>query len=435
MKPYLTKKNHEALAKRNDLDRSAFGNDPVLDLELAAYDVMASKAHVSMLASIGLLESAEEKQLVQGLDRIYQTIESGEFVIEEGIEDCHSQIELLLTKELGEVGKKVHSGRSRNDQVLVALKLYAKAELKFVAEKSKALFDLLQQKSDQYKGVLMPGYTHMQVAMPSSFGLWFGAYAESLLDDLTILQGAYTVANKNPLGSAAGYGSSFPLDREMTTKALGFSDLNYNVIYAQMTRGKLERACTTAVSGIAATLAKFCMDVCVYAGQDFNFFKLDTRYTTGSSIMPHKHNPDGFELVRAKCNQLQALPNEINLILTNLTTGYHRDFQVLKESLVRAFHTIKDCLDILVAMVTELEVNKELIEQDKYDLLFTVEEVNRLVLEGVPFRDAYKIVGDRVNAGDYVAERAVKHSHIGSIGNLGNAQVKEAFARVYSAFD
>ncbi len=411
------------------------GNDPVLDLELAAYDVMASKAHVSMLASIGLLESAEEKQLVQGLDRIYQTIESGEFVIEEGIEDCHSQIELLLTKELGEVGKKVHSGRSRNDQVLVALKLYAKAELKFVAEKSKALFDLLQQKSDQYKGVLMPGYTHMQVAMPSSFGLWFGAYAESLLDDLTILQGAYTVANKNPLGSAAGYGSSFPLDREMTTKALGFSDLNYNVIYAQMTRGKLERACTTAVSGIAATLAKFCMDVCVYAGQDFNFFKLDTRYTTGSSIMPHKHNPDGFELVRAKCNQLQALPNEINLILTNLTTGYHRDFQVLKESLVRAFHTIKDCLDILVAMVTELEVNKELIEQDKYDLLFTVEEVNRLVLEGVPFRDAYKIVGDRVNAGDYVAERAVKHSHIGSIGNLGNAQVKEAFARVYSAFD
>ena len=416
-------------------ERFTIGNDPVLDLELAAYDVMASKAHVSMLASIGLLESAEEKQLVQGLDRIYQTIESGEFVIEEGIEDCHSQIELLLTKELGEVGKKVHSGRSRNDQVLVALKLYAKAELKFVAEKSKALFDLLQQKSDQYKGVLMPGYTHMQVAMPSSFGLWFGAYAESLLDDLTILQGAYTVANKNPLGSAAGYGSSFPLDREMTTKALGFSDLNYNVIYAQMTRGKLERACTTAVSGIAATLAKFCMDVCVYAGQDFNFFKLDTRYTTGSSIMPHKHNPDGFELVRAKCNQLQALPNEINLILTNLTTGYHRDFQVLKESLVRAFHTIKDCLDILVAMVTELEVNKELIEQDKYDLLFTVEEVNRLVLEGVPFRDAYKIVGDRVNAGDYVAERAVKHSHIGSIGNLGNAQVKEAFARVYSAFD
>ena len=415
-------------------EKFTIGNDPILDLELAAYDVQASKAHVNMLASIDLLKEDEKAQLLEGLDQIYKTIEAGQFEIEDGIEDCHSQIELLLTKQLGEVGKKVHSGRSRNDQVLVALKLYAKAEIKHLADKAKTLFDLLQKKSNQHKEVLMPGYTHMQVAMPSSFGLWFGAYAESLLDDLTILQGAYQVANKNPLGSAAGYGSSFPLDREMTTKELGFDALNYNVIYAQMTRGKLERACTMAIGGMASTLAKFCMDVCVYSGQDYDFLILDTQYTTGSSIMPHKHNPDGFELVRAKCNQLQALPNEINLILTNLTTGYHRDFQVLKESLVRGFDTLKDCLDILVAMVTHLDVNTELIHQTKYDLLFTVEEVNRLVLQGVPFRDAYKQVGDQVNAGEYVPDRAVVHSHVGSIGNLGNDQIKAAFDKVYDEF-
>lgn len=415
-------------------EKFTIGNDPILDLELAAYDVLASKAHVSMLASIGLLEEDEKIQLLEGLDHILKSIEKQEFVIEDGIEDCHSQIELLLTRALGDVGKKVHSGRSRNDQVLVALKLYAKGEIQNVAEKTKALFDLLQLKSEQNKEVLMPGYTHMQVAMPSSFGLWFGAYAESLLDDLTQLTAAFKIADKNPLGSAAGYGSSFPLDREKTTQELGFNDLNYNVIYAQMTRGKLEKSCTMAISSIASTIAKLCMDVCVYSGQDYNFFKLDTKYTTGSSIMPHKHNPDGYELVRAKCNQLQALPNEINLILTNLTTGYHRDLQVLKESLVRGFDTLKDCLDIIFAMVKNLGVNKELIEQDKYDLLFTVEEVNRLVLEGVPFRDAYKQVGDKVNSGNYIPNRKIEHTHIGSIGNLANDRIKEAFEREYSIF-
>ena len=415
-------------------EKFTIGKDPILDLELAGFDVLASKAHVNMLSSIGLLEVEEKNQLISGLDGILFSIEQGEFIIEEGIEDCHSQIELLLTRQLGEVGKKVHSGRSRNDQVLVALKLYAKNEIAEVAKKTKSLFQLLQAKSEQFREVLMPGYTHMQVAMPSSFGLWFGAYAESLLDDLILLRAARQIADKNPLGSAAGYGSSFPLDREMTTKELGFSALNYNVIYAQMTRGKLERSAAMAINSLAATMAKFCMDVCTYSGQDFGFFKLDTKYTTGSSIMPHKHNPDGYELVRAKCNQLQSLPNEINLILTNLTTGYHRDLQVLKEGFVNGFSTLKDCLDILQAMITNLEVSDQLIEQEKYDLLFTVEEVNRLVVSGVPFRDAYKQVGDKVNAGEYKADRKVAHAHLGSIGNLANKQVQEAFEKEYLGF-
>lgn len=415
-------------------EKFTIGNDPILDLEIAAYDVIASKAHVKMLASISLLAEDEKKQLLGGLEDILVSIQKGEFVIEEGIEDCHSQIELMLTRQLGEVGKKVHSGRSRNDQVLVALKLYAKAEIKEIADRTQALFTLLQEKSNKSKDVLMPGYTHMQVAMPSSFGLWFGAYAESLLDDLILLKSAFKIADKNPLGSAAGYGSSFPLDREKTTQELGFESLNYNVIYAQMTRGKLERSCAMAIGSFAATIAKFCMDVCVYSGQDFGFLQLDKKYTTGSSIMPHKLNPDGFELVRAKCNQLQALPNEINLILTNLTTGYHRDLQVLKESFVRGFNTLKDCMDILSAMVENLEVNPKLIEQGKYDLLFTVEEVNRLVLSGVPFRDAYKQVGDRVNSGEYTPDRDIKHTHIGSIGNLANDQIKAAFEKEFEAF-
>ena len=415
-------------------EKFTIGKDPILDLELAAYDVLASRAHVNMLASIGLLEETERKQLVGGLEEILTAIGQGKFAIEDGIEDCHSQIELLLTRELGEVGKKVHSGRSRNDQVLVALKLYAKSELQLVANRVKSLFELLQAKSEGAKEVLMPGYTHMQVAMPSSFGLWFGAYAESWVDDLILLKSAFQIADKNPLGSAAGYGSSFPLDREMTTNELGFASLNYNVIYAQMTRGKLERACAMAIGNLAATMGKFSMDVCTYSGQDFSFFKLDTKYTTGSSIMPHKHNPDGFKLVRGKCNQLQALPNEINLILTNLTTGYHRDLQVLKESLVGGFSTIKDCLDILTAMITNLEVRPELVSKDKYELLFTVEEVNRLVLSGVPFRDAYKQVGERVNSGEYHADRSVDHTHIGSIGNLANDQIKRAFDQEFEAF-
>ncbi|MEM6643341.1 MAG: argininosuccinate lyase [Bacteroidota bacterium] len=416
-------------------ERFTIGKDPELDMEIAAYDVIATKAHVEMLASISLLSDAETKLLVAGLDEIYESVLQKKFVIEEGIEDCHSQIELLLTRKLGEVGKKVHSGRSRNDQVLVALKLYAKAELEKIAFQVRLLFELLQRKSDANKNVLMPGYTHMQVAMPSSFGLWFGAYAESLIDDLILLKAAYQIADKNPLGSAAGYGSSFPLDREKTTRDLGFRTPNYNVIYAQMTRGKMEKACATAISSLAATLAKFSMDVCTYAGQDFGFFKLDPKFTTGSSIMPHKQNPDGFELVRAKCNQLQSLPTELQLILTNLNTGYHRDLQILKESLVKGFQTMLDCLAVMQVMVGGLKVSDDLIEQNKYDLLFTVEEVNKRVLKGIPFRDAYKEVGALVNSGKYVAEREVSHSHLGSIGNLATEQIKAAFDLEFEAFE
>lgn len=415
-------------------EKFTIGNDPTLDMEIARYDVIASKAHVRMLASIGLLSEKEKVDLLDGLEKILTSIREGRFEIAPGVEDCHSQIELLLTREIGEAGKKVHSGRSRNDQVLVALKLYAKSEIEAIAYLVKGFFELLQEKSERYKEILMPGYTHMQVAMPSSFGLWFGAHAESLIDDLLILRAAYQIADKNPLGSAAGYGSSFPIDREMTTQDLGFQSMNYNVIYAQMTRGKLERSSALSLSAIAATLAKFCMDVCLYSGQDYGFFKLDKKFTTGSSIMPHKHNPDGYELVRARCNQLMALSSEINLILANLTTGYHRDLQVLKESFINGFNTLKDCLVILLAMVKNLSINPDLMNQEKYHLLFTVEEVNRLVLQGIPFRDAYKQVGDRVNSGDYKPNRNVNHTHLGSIGNPANDRIKEAFEKEFSAF-
>jgi len=415
-------------------EKFTIGNDPVLDLEIAKYDVIASKAHVNMLASIDLLTISERDQLIEGLDEILDSIENGSFEIEEGIEDCHSQIELLLTKSKGEVGKKVHSGRSRNDQVLVALKLYAKDQLGQVAQKTKALFELFQSKSEANKKNIMPGYTHMQVAMPSSFGLWFGAYAEGLVDDLILLKAAHKIADKNPLGSAAGYGSSFPLDRQKTTDELGFAQPNYNVVYAQTTRGKLEKSCAFAIASLAGTLAKFSMDVCTYSGQDFGFFKLDKKFTTGSSIMPHKHNPDGFELVRAKCNQLQALPNELAMILTNLGTGYHRDLQILKESFIKGFNSINDCLEVMIAMVENLEVNGEVIKHAKYDLLFTVEKVNELVLQGTPFRDAYKLVGDSVNEGKYVPDREINHTHIGSIGNLCNAEIKAAFEKEWPYF-
>lgn len=428
----LWQKDQEPIDKR--FERFTIGQDPILDLELAPYDVLASKAHVNMLASIGLLSSDEQIQLIGGLNEIAAQIEKGAFVIEEGIEDCHSQIELLLTRSLGEVGKKVHSGRSRNDQVLVAMKLFAKAELKQIAEKVAALFNLLLAKSEENKSHLMPGYTHMQVAMPSSFGLWFGAYAESLSDDILLLKTAHEIADKNPLGSAAGYGSSFPLDREMTTTEMNFSAPNVNVIYAQMTRGKMEKTSAMAIGNLASTLAKLSTDVCTYSGQDFGFFHLDKAYTTGSSIMPHKQNPDGFELARAKCNQLQALPYELSMILTNLPTGYHRDLQVLKERFIPAIHSIKDCLNILVAMINTLEVNKDLINQPKYDLLFTVEEVNKLVISGVPFRDAYKEVGAKVNRGEYEVEREVSHTHLGSIGHLGTEQIREHFEAIFSYF-
>ncbi|MEO1253959.1 MAG: argininosuccinate lyase [Bacteroidota bacterium] len=415
-------------------ERFTIGKDKELDLELAYFDVLGTIGHVKMLHKISLLEEDDTKLLLAELEEIKALAKDGKFVIEAGVEDCHSQIELLLTRKLGDVGKKVHAGRSRNDQVLTALKLFTKHNLEEIITKVKSLFELLQEKSEANKDVLMPGYTHMQVAMPSSFGLWFGAYAESLIDDLLLIKSAYQIADKNPLGSGAGYGSSFPLDREYSTKELGFSTLNHNVVYAQMTRGKNERAASFAISGLAATLSKFAMDVCLYAGQDFEFLKLDTQYTTGSSIMPHKHNPDGFELVRGKCNKLQSLSQELNMILTNLPSGYHRDLQVLKESFMPAFQELKDCLDVTIAMTEKLEVDKDLINESKYDLLFTVEEVNRLVLDGVPFRDAYKQVAQLIQSDEYKPDRGVDHTHIGSIGNLSNDKIKEAFEKEYSLF-
>lgn len=416
-------------------ERFTIGKDRELDLSLAYYDVVGTIAHVKMLESIGILIEQERSDLVAELEDIKISAAEGNFVIEGGVEDCHSQIEMLLTRKLGEVGKKVHTGRSRNDQVLTALKLLAKAEIEALAQQVKSLFDLLQAKSEACKNVLMPGYTHMQVAMPSSFGLWFGAYAESLVDDLILLKAAYKVVDKNPLGSGAGYGSSFPLDRDFTTKEMGFTSLNHNVIYAQMTRGKMEKTVAFAISSLAATLAKFSSDVCLYSGQDYGFFQLDHTYTTGSSIMPHKHNPDGFELVRGKCNKLQSLPYELSLILGNLQTGYHRDLQVLKESFMPAFQSISDCVEITTAMVQKLDVDDSIIGSKKYDLLFTVEEVNKLVLAGTPFRDAYHEVSKKIREGRYHPVREVNHSHVGSIGDLATDRIKEDFQREFDSFE
>ncbi len=410
------------------------GKDRELDIHLAPFDVLGSIAHAKMLAKIGLVTVEESKQLVSGLEEIGKQIEEGNFEIEEGVEDVHSQIELILTQNLGEVGKKIHSGRSRNDQVLTALKLYAKHEVQEVADSVNELFQILIKLSNEHKNALMPGYTHMQVAMPSSFGLWFGAYAESLIDDLTVLKAAFDVVNKNPLGSAAGYGSSFPLDREMTTKDLGFADLNYNVIYAQMTRGKMEKVVAVGLSTIAGTIAKFAMDVCQYAGQNFNFLKLPDQFTTGSSIMPHKKNPDGFELVRAKCNQVQGLPYELNLILNNLPSGYHRDLQITKEHFIPAFETLKSCIKMTCLMLAEIKINDKLLDNGKYEDIFSVELVNELVLGGMPFRDAYVEVGKRIASGEYKPDKKVNHSHLGSIGNLGNDKIKAAFEVVYDSF-
>ncbi len=416
-------------------ERFTIGQDPILDVTLAHYDVIGSMAHVKMLGSINLLTVAEVKKIVSALKGISDKIEQGNFIIEEGIEDCHSQIELMLTQELGDIGKKVHSGRSRNDQVLTCLKLFAKDQLHEIAGLMKMFFDLLQSQSEKYNKVIMPGYTHMQVAMPSSFGLWFGAYAESLVDDLYLLKAATEIADQNPLGSAAGYGSSFPLDREMTAKEMGFARLNVNSVYAQMTRGKLEKSIGFALSSVAGTVAKLCMDVCMYSGENYNFFSVEKKFTTGSSIMPHKQNPDGFELVRAKCNQIQAMPYELQLILGNLSSGYHRDLQVLKEKFVPTMLAMKDCLVIVTKMLENISVNETIVDDPKYDLLFTVEEVNRLVLEGVPFRDAYKQVGAQIEQGDYRPNKGIGHTHLGSIGNLGTANIKHKFDEVFSYFN
>lgn len=399
------------------------GNDREMDLFLAKYDVLGSIAHIKMLNSVGLLQSDELKLLLTELKNIYKLTESKEFVIEEGVEDVHSQVEMMLTRKLGDIGKKIHSGRSRNDQVLVDLKLFARAELRTIVQHVDALFELLIEQSNRYKDVLLPGYTHLQIAMPSSFGLWFGAYAESLADDLQFLLAAWKITNRNPLGSAAGYGSSFPLNRQITTDLLGFDSMNYNVVYAQMGRGKMERSVASAMAGVAATLSKLAYDACLFSSQNFNFIKLPDEFTTGSSIMPHKKNPDVFELTRAKCNKLQAIPQQITLITNNLPSGYFRDLQIIKEIFLPAFAELNSCIEMAALMMAELKVNTEILNESRYDFLFSVEEVNRLTLSGVPFRDAYKQVGLEIEAGNFKPDKAIHHTHEGSIGNLCNEEI------------
>lgn len=406
------------------VERYTVGRDLEFDIQLAPFDVLGSLAHTEMLASINLLEADEKEQIHKELKAIYQDIISGNFSIQDGVEDIHSQVELILTERLGDVGKKIHSGRSRNDQVLVDVKLFMRQEIKEITEGTEVLFDRLISLSDQYKEVLMPGYTHMQVAMPSSFGLWFGAYAESLVDDIHMLHAAYKIVNKNPLGSGAGYGSSFPLNRKLTTELLGFDDLNYNVVYAMMGRGKAERSLATGMAAIGTTLAKFAMDVCLYMGQDFGFLSFPDELTTGSSIMPHKKNPDVFELMRGKCNRIQALPNDIALITANLPVGYHREMQLIKEVLFPAIQDLKDCLFMADFMLQKIEITDGLVQKDKYKYLFSVEVTNKLVLDGVPFRDAYKQIGLAIEKGDFDPERNVNHSHEGSIGQLNLEEIK-----------
>ncbi|MDE6078569.1 MAG: argininosuccinate lyase [Duncaniella sp.] len=409
------------------IEEFTVGQDRELDLRLARYDVQGSMAHIRMLESIGLLTADELDVLLKALAEIADQIEKGDFTIEPGVEDVHSQVEFLLTERLGDIGKKIHSGRSRNDQVLVDLKLFMRDELRHLAQAMERLFTRLQTLSEQYKDVLMPGYTHLQVAMPSSFGLWFGAYAESLADDLRIVAAAYDTANQNPLGSAAGYGSSFPLDREMTTRLLGFATLHYNVVAAQMSRGKTERAVGMAISAVASTLAHLAMDVCMWMCQNFGFVSFPDELTTGSSIMPHKKNPDVFEIMRGKCNRLQSVPNEIALLTANLPLGYNRDLQLLKDITFPATTTLIECLDMADFMLQHIRVNPDIISDPRYDYLFTVEEVNRLVLAGMPFREAYKKVGLEVQNGTYRPLRAVSHTHIGSISNLATERIAEKF--------
>lgn len=410
------------------------GNDRVMDLQLAAADVLGSLAHTRMLNSINLMTDEDLAIVQQELKNIYQEISAGEFEIEDSVEDVHSQVEMLLTQRIGEAGKKIHSGRSRNDQVLVDLKLYFRTEIQNMVGNTEIFFQQLIKLSEQYKDILIPGYTHLQIAMPSSFGLWFGAYAESLVDDLELMKAAWKVCNKNPLGSAAGYGSSFPLNRTMTTNLLGFDDLNYNVVYAQMGRGKTERILAQAMSSIAATLAKFAMDVTLYINQNFGFISFPAHLTTGSSIMPHKKNPDVFELIRSRCNKIQALPNEIALMTTNLPSGYHRDLQLLKENLFPAFKSLNDCLEIATFMLEHISVKKDVLDDPKYDYLFSVEVVNNEVLKGVPFREAYKNIGIAIDAGEFQPSKEVNHTHEGSIGNLGNDQIQRMFKEVIAAF-
>ena len=406
------------------IEKFTVGNDRMLDIYLAKYDILGSMAHILMLQSVGLLSKEELDVLLRELKNIYQLAVNDDFIIEEGVEDVHSQVELMLTRKLGDVGKKIHSGRSRNDQVLVDLKLYTRAEIEKTVDAVSALFEVLIEQSEKYKHNLLPGYTHLQIAMPSSFGLWFGAYAESLADDLQMLLAAWKITNRNPLGSAAGYGSSFPLNRQMTTDLLGFDTMNYNVVYAQMGRGKMERIVATALAGVAATVSKLAFDACMFTSQNFGFIKLPDEFTTGSSIMPHKKNPDVFELTRAKCNKIQSIPQQISMITNNLPSGYFRDLQIIKEVFLPAFGELRDCLEMAAMMMERVDVKTDILNEPKYDLIFSVEEVNRLAQNGMPFRDAYKKVGLDIEAGNFNPDKNIHHTHEGSIGNLCNDRIK-----------
>ena len=428
----LWQKNNQVASS---VEQFTIGKDQEMDLYLAAYDVLGSIAHTTMLSEVGLLTKEEQVQLKKALVEIYALIQAGDFKLGEGVEDIHSQVEMLLTEKLGDIGKKIHSARSRNDQVLVDLKLFLRAELMDLTKSVQSLFSLLQEKSEQHKNDLLPGYTHLQLAMPSSFGLWLGAYAESLVDDMTVLQAAFTVVNKNPLGSAAGYGSSFPINRTRTTELLGFETLNYNVVYAQMGRGKAERITAMALANFADTLARLSMDACLFMNQNFGFIKFPEELTTGSSIMPHKKNPDVFELIRSYCNRIKALPNEIMMMTTNLPSGYHRDLQLLKEHLFPAFQQLKNCMDMASLMIQNMEVKQGLLEDPKYQFLFSVEEVNKLVNEGMPFRDAYKKIGLDIEEGNYTYSTKVAHTHEGSIGNLCTADITTAMNKLLNSMN
>ena len=418
----------------DEIECFTVGKDREMDLYLAKYDVLGSMAHITMLESIGLLTKDELQQLLAALRTIYQEAEMGRFVIEEGVEDVHSQVELMLTRQLGDIGKKIHSGRSRNDQVLVDLKLFIRDQLKELVTLTEALFHELIEKSNEYKDVLMPGYTHLQVAMPSSFGLWFGAYAESLADDMQYLLAAWRITNRNPLGSAAGYGSSFPLNRQMTTDLLGFDSMDYNVVYAQMGRGKTERNVAFSMASIAGTLAKLAFDACMFNSQNFGFVKLPDECTTGSSIMPHKKNPDVFELTRAKCNKIQALPQTVMLIMNNLPSGYFRDLQIIKEAFLPSFDELKDCLRMAAYIINKMKVNEHILDNPIYDNMFSVEEVNRLASNGMPFRDAYKKVGLDIESGNFTPNKQIHHTHEGSIGNLCNDRIEDLMQKTIDEF-
>lgn len=427
----LWEKNFEI---NQEIERFTVGKDREMDLYLAKYDVLGSMAHITMLQSIGLLQPDELELLLDELKNIYQTCEQGDFIIEDGVEDVHSQVELMLTRKLGDMGKKIHSGRSRNDQVLVDLKLFTRAKLRKIVEQVQVLFEELIAKSNQYKDIFMPGYTHLQIAMPSSFGLWFGAYAESLTDDMLFLQAAYRMTNRNPLGSAAGYGSSFPLNRQMTTDLLGFDTMNYNVVYAQMGRGKMERNVAFAMASVAGTLAKMAFDACLFNSQNFSFVKLPKECTTGSSIMPHKKNPDVFELIRAKSNKIQGLPQQVMLIMNNLPVGYFRDLQIIKEVFLPAFDELEDCLQMAAYIINKMEVDEHILDNPMYDPIFSVEEVNKLAANGMPFRDAYKTVGLAIENGTFKADKHIHHTHEGSIGNLCNDRIAELMNNIISQF-